>query len=209
MRKQQVLHGLVGQPLPTQVEGEHQPQRWVKKCRLHVSDEAHAAVDGRVPQREMARAQALKGVVREWVVKPAQVIRDMDPPDRGHVLEKEQVSEDQRGQRYRFSGVQASMLLQLATLLARGAVKWFILKNAGFIATQSFREYVLPSCVCQFRAWLVPCVSLACQASPPLPRTFWRAFRCALRQLTAKSGSPADPALESPSRRKAASCNWE
>jgi hypothetical protein len=45
-------------------------------------------------------------------MKPLQIERKMDPPDRRQVFEKEQIGKNERRQRYGFAGVQEPMLLQ-------------------------------------------------------------------------------------------------
>ena len=86
---QQILHGLVGQAFAQAIESEHEPRRRIEQRRLDVAHETHPAVDGWIPQGKMALPQALECVVRQRVMKPAQMVRNMDPPYRRNVLEKE------------------------------------------------------------------------------------------------------------------------
>jgi hypothetical protein len=60
----------------------------------------------------MALTQPHECVVRQRVMKPLQIERKMDPPDRRQVFEKEQIGKNERRQRYGFAGVQEPMLLQ-------------------------------------------------------------------------------------------------
>src|SRR5258708_2043728 len=86
----------VPEPCAAQISRERQPHRWIEQSGLWVAHKAHAAIDGRVPLRNMSSLQRSKGKVIQGVMVILKIVGYVEPAGGRQVLEEKQISEDER-----------------------------------------------------------------------------------------------------------------